>query len=128
MTQAKPYLPGVLGFIAQEVSQAAAIKLAEARGGRGVYVPQEPKADHKLSKIVGLADAKRIAELLGHGSMIVPMGSVAGRDARTAQAIMLLQDGKMSIAEIAAEVDVHERTVKRIKQRLGDADQPDLFS
>lgn len=121
----KPWLPGVLGLIATDVDEAAAVRLARARGGRCLYIPAKVRAGDTLSQIVGLDAAERIARLLGPGSVLVPCGSIGGAGGRRARIAALWHAG-LSHAEIAAEVDVHARTVDRVVARLRAGRAPEL--
>ncbi len=125
MSGKKPYLPGVLSLIAEEISEEVAIKLAKAKGGRPVYIPDAPKAQHGLSKIVGLENAILISTLLGKGEVVIPYGDMGGEAGRRERIKALRKQG-LSGAEIAAEVDVHIRTVERVIARLSDNRQPKL--
>lgn len=126
MPNANPYLPGVLGQIAEEIGQEVALKLAEARGGRSIYVPQHPTAKTELAKVVGVEAAAQIKELLGRGDLAVPCGSLRGTNGRRARIQALLAEGK-SQGEIAEIVDVSLRTVERVAARVTDDRQGDLF-
>ncbi|MBF9049902.1 helix-turn-helix domain-containing protein [Roseobacter sp. HKCCD9010] len=121
----KPYLPGVLAMIAEEISEQVAVRLAEARGGRAVYVPKTPKPGSELSQIVGLEAAKQLSKLLGHGTLKVPCGNIGGAGGRRARIETLWHQG-LSHAQIAAEVDVHTRTVERVVASLRDDSEPKL--
>lgn len=121
----KHYLPGMLDRIRDVASEEAAIALAKARGGRDVYIPASPNPRHALSQIVGLSAAKKISKALGRGNILVPCGSVKGAGGRKAAIEHLFQAGK-SNAEIAAEVDVHIRTVERVVSGLKDPRQSEL--
>lgn len=121
----KPYLPGVLGYITEEIGEDVAVRLASARGGRMVYIPRTPRVDSELSKIIGLEDACALSKLLGHGNLLVPQGNLGGAGGRRARIEELWHQG-MSHALIAAEVDVHTRTVERIVSGLKDDSQPKL--
>lgn len=125
MTPPKPYLPGVLAYIAEEIGEQIAVDLAVGRGGRAVYIPTNPKADSELSKIVGLDAAAKLTKLLGSGSLLVPCGSIGGAGGRRTRIIELLDVG-MSHSNIAAEVDVHTRTVERVALSVKDQRQPKL--
>lgn len=124
-TTPKPYLPGVLAYIVEEIGEQVAIDLATVRGGRTVYIPSNPKADSELSKIVGLDAAVKLNKLLGAGNLMVPCGSVGGAGGRRTRIIKLWNDG-MSQSQIAAEVDVHTRTVERVVSSVKDTRQPKL--
>lgn len=121
----KPYLPGVLALIAEEIGEEVAVRLAEARGGRAIYVPKTPKADAELSQIVGLEAAQQLSKLLGHGTLMVPCGNIGGAGGRRARIEALWRQG-LSQAQIAAEVDVHTRTVERVVASLRDDSEPKL--
>ena len=123
----KPYLPGVLAYIAEEISVDVAVRLAETRGGREVYIPQAPDEDCKLTSLVGLNAARQISQLLGHGTLLVPCGNIGGANGRRARIEELWRLG-LSQPRIAAEVDVHTRTVERVVRSLKDDRQSDLFS
>ena len=122
MSDPKPYLPGVLALIAEEIDEDCAIALANARGGRNVFIPKSVEPDHELSRIVGFEKAKQLSELLGGGRLAVPYGSFGGQAGRRAKIETLLQKG-LSHSDIAAEVDVSQRTVERIASDYKDPNQ-----
>ncbi len=129
MTRAfKPYLPGVLALIAKEIGIDCAIELAKARGGRSVWIPKQPSPDHTIVSIVGLEDAIQLSRLLGGGNVLIPCGNIGGAAGRRAQIERLLSEGVPN-GQIAAEVDVHIRTVERVAATLRDAQgaEPSLF-
>lgn len=113
----RPYLPGILRTIADEVSEEAAVKLAQSRGGRTVWVPQTPKQNSALTLIVGLDAARGISRLFGDSDLEVPQGSLRGPKARHAIVRDLAAQG-LSKAQIADRVDLTTRTVRTI---LNDA-------
>ena len=113
MSDRKYYLSGVLGYIAEEVSLDAAIKLGKARYGRAVHIPATPKPNHVLSTIVGVQDAIKISKVLGSGEITVPCGNFGGEAGRRSRILELHQQG-LKYSAIAAEVDVHMRTVERV--------------
>jgi len=121
----KPYLPGILRLIADEVSEDTAIKLAKARGGRYISIPKTVTSKSVLADILGLDDARAVAKVLGHGVVKVPSGSLRGVTKRRARVQALYSEG-LSNAEIAAEVDVDIRTVERIVRALRQHNQPEL--
>ena len=121
----KPYLPGVLTLIAEEIGEAVAVHLAEARGGRYIYVPKTPKAHAELSRIVGLEAAQQLSKLLGHGTLLVPCGNIGGAGGRRARIEALWRQG-LTKAQIATKVDVHIRTVERVVASLRDDSEPKL--
>ena len=121
----KPYLPGVLALIAEEIGEKVAVRLAKARGGREVYIPKSANSENELSAIVGLEAAQSLVSLLGYGTLLVPCGNVGGAGGRRARIEALWRQG-LSHAQIAAEVDVHVRTVERVVALLRDDSEPEL--
>jgi len=125
----KPYLPGVLALIADQVGLDVAVTLCKARGGREIYIAKHPAPGCALAQIVGHANAQKLYHLLGSGKMLVPAGNFSGQTGRRQRIAALLDQG-LSHAHIAAEVDVHIRTVERMSSELRGANvarQPDLF-
>jgi hypothetical protein len=118
----KPYLPGVLALIAEEIGEDVAVRLATARGGRAVYIPKIPKPEAELTRIVGLDAVRALCKLLGHGTVMVPCGNIGGAGGRRARIETLWRQG-LSHAQIAATVDVHTRTVERVVATLKDTRQ-----
>lgn len=121
----KPYLPGVLALIAEEISEEVAVRLAEERGGREIYIPQSARDGSELVRIFGADDAAELIKLLGHGNLVVPCGNIGGQAGRRERIIALWRQG-LSHSKIAAEVDVHVRTVERTVARLRNANEPQL--
>lgn len=122
----RPYLPGVLHLIAELIGTDLAVELAKARGGRMVYVPARPKESHELARIVGIEGAKILSQQLGKGRVLIPCGNIGGAAGRRARIEALLAD-KLSHSEIAAEVDVHVRTVERVASEMSGSAQLDMF-
>jgi DNA-binding NarL/FixJ family response regulator len=122
----KPYLPGVLALIADEISVDLAVRLAKQRGGREVYIPKDPGSTSTLAELVGHDPALKLYKLLGHGMLLVPAGNITGQTGRRQRIASLLEQG-LSHSQIAAEVDVHLRTVERVAASLRDDRQLDLF-
>ncbi|NRB18043.1 MAG: hypothetical protein HRU33_10885 [Rhodobacteraceae bacterium] len=82
-----------------------------------------------MAEIVGQANAQKLYKLLGSGKMLVPAGNISGQTGRRQRIAMLLDQG-LSPRFIAAEVDVHIRTVECMSAELRcpkDQRQPDRF-
>lgn len=129
MTKFKPYLPGVLAYISEEIGEDVAVRLAKARGGREVYIARAPKEDGEIAKIVGLDAALKLSGLLGHGTLMVPCGNIVGAGGRRVRIRHRIEDlwqQGMTHAQIAAEVDVHTRTVERVVSALKDSNQSEF--
>jgi len=97
---------GAIARIAHIIGPAAALALAEARGGTHVYVPKEPSASCPLVKIVGMEAAVILAAAYGGDTIKVPVG----REWR----VMVLRAGETSYARIALSLGIDENTVHRI--------------
>lgn len=109
-------LPGVLAEVAEVAGQAAALRLADARGGtEKTYVPRPEAltAEHWLVQALGWDDAKTVAARIGGGPVPIPLGPLSGLRGRVRTAIRrALAEGR-SAAEVARLVGVHQRTVRR---------------
>lgn len=114
-------LPGILGEIADVAGVAAALKLAQARGGTEMKI--SGRAGGALAKIVGDQAAALIAERLGPQKYTIPMASVRGRAARQAALARAMADGASSNSA-ALQHDVHERTARRAKKKLQEGPGP----
>lgn len=119
------YLPGVLGFIAEELGKELAIEFAKAFGGREVYIPERVGSESRLARALGHEEAKQIAKLLGRGDLLVPCGNLGGGGARRAKIVELYHTG-LSHSQIAECVGVHIRTVERNIAGLENPDEPGL--
>lgn len=117
------FLPGVLAEIAEATSVEVAVKIAQAKGGRRVYLPARPAADHWLAQLVGhaaaLAIGKAIAPGFGGIDMLIPMGPSHSNAQRWRVMHELIDNGR-SKREIAAACGVHERTVQMHRNRRED--------
>lgn len=105
-------LTGLLGRIADAAGVKAALALAEARGGREVTLSARP--DGVLASIVGADAAAAIAKAIGNGKVTIPMAHLRGQRGRREAAARMLDAGA-TISQVAETVDVHERTVYRLK-------------
>lgn len=108
-------LPGILGEIEDVAGQVAALQLARARGGTEMKF--SAKAGGALASIVGDEAAAKIVELLGPHKYAIPMATVRGRAGRQAAVAQMLNEGRSANAT-ALVADVHERTVRRIREKL----------
>ncbi len=109
-------LPGLLGRIAAVTSDGVALKLAQARGGTEMKFSR--RKGGALAKIVGDANAVKIVELLGSERYVIPMAHLRGRGARQLAVAKALAHPEASSAKIALTHEVHERTARRIRERV----------
>lgn len=105
-------LTGLLGRIADVAGVKAALALAQARGGR--QMPFSARPDGVLASIVGHDAAVAIVKEIGAGKVTIPMGQMRGQRGRREAAARMLRAGA-KVSQVAEAVDVHERTVFRIK-------------
>ena len=125
-------LPDFLAEIAEEIGEAAALRLAHEFGGVRCYVPLPTKLrpQHKLAQAVGLVTAQKFAQRFGPGHIIIPFGPTADGAERRRRVVELARQG-LSNAAIARRTRLNRRTVQRI---LAAADarpsdrQADLFA
>ncbi|SBW13047.1 conserved hypothetical protein [uncultured Alphaproteobacteria bacterium] len=122
-------LPGVLGDIAEVAGVSAALQVAAARGGRVAYIPTPDHLppEHWLVVAVGAEAAAAIARRLGGGALLIPLGPLGGTRGRVWATIRAAIDEGCSAPEAAARAGVHERTVRRHRNRRDDEDQGKLF-
>ena len=108
--------PGMtLDRIAEVAGEAAAFALADARGGRRVYVPKTTSPDTELAQIVGVAAAAKMASAFGGIDFLV------ARRWRWRERIIRLVGAGKSRAEIAESLGCTERAVYAQIQQARDA-------
>lgn len=107
-------LTGKLGEIADAAGVKAALKLVQALGGRQIKLSARPNS--KLARIVGPEAARAIVAALGSEKIVVPMAHLRGQRGRREAAARMLDSGA-TVSQVAGAVDVHERTVFRVKRR-----------
>lgn len=117
-----PPLPGVLGQIETEIGWDIAVQLAKSAGGREIYIPVTITRDCPLAIILGLKSAQEVSKLLGAGKVIIPCGIYRGQAAKRHQVKLSLKAG-LSHDKIAAQFDLHLRTVQRLAARVRDEAQ-----
>ncbi len=138
MSQSPPlvyhYLPPLLDEIAQVAGLRAALALSCDYGGGRVYIPARVGETHWLVRCVGREAADKICahfsatihnerERSSHGvALIVPLGDHAFYQRARAAAERLTDDGK-SQNEIARQIGVSIRTVRRVQARKRDIDR-----
>ena len=127
--------PGVLREIAEAAGQVAAVKVADAVGGRRAYFPAEPKEGHWLVDLVGMERARAICAQLAPGDrgveLEVPLGPVGDRFKKHRRLRALIDRG-LSKPEIVRLTGLHPKTIQRHKNgHCGspktDPDQGELF-
>ena len=115
-------LTGVLADLAAAAGEDAALALAEAFGGRSLYVPARIRSYHPIARAIGFEAARALSELRGPGRVDVPLGPAA-RNSFAPEIRRRLASG-MSADKIAREVGCTRRTVFRVKASLNHAQGP----
>ena len=113
-------LPKRLREAADLIGVPAAMRLAEAYGGRRLYVPlpENCRAQHPLAQLLGLDALLRLAEIWGGQEHFeVPCGVQVLRLRRDAALVAAHAAGE-SLRSLAARFCISERQVVRICQRL----------
>lgn len=111
-------LPGLLGQIADVAGDSAAMRIALHAGGTRMTFSARPGS--VLVRIVGLEAAQKIADEFGRAEYTIPMAHLRGQKGRQAAAAKMLADGA-NASEVARAVDVHERTARRVRERMAEA-------
>lgn len=106
---------GFLGLVERLAGLEAAEELVRRRGGTEIKLSAHPKG--VLATIVGPEAAKAIVEERGPEKVTVPMANLRGQGAKRAAVARLSAEGK-SASQVALICDVHERTVRRVRERL----------
>jgi hypothetical protein len=120
---------GILADVAEVAGDAAAAAIAHAKGGlEAVYIPLPGNLapGHWLVELVGMDKARAIAQLLGGGSVEIPLGASAQAAQRRRVALDAVKRGK-SAGEAARMAGCCQRTVRRVKNRVKDERQGELL-
>ncbi|MGE0256893.1 MAG: helix-turn-helix domain-containing protein [Alphaproteobacteria bacterium] len=121
-------LPGVLGQIEEAIGRPWALQLAGKLGGSEIYLatPERIGRTSPVVRAIGIDRARKLAEALGHGRLLIPLGPTSTEKQRRAAIRREIAAG-LSNNAIAVKLHVHERTVRRERDRLADGRQADLF-
>lgn len=123
-------LPGVLAEIAAIAGDAAALAIADARGGTEVYIPPIPDEDHWLSVMIGRDAARAVAYRLTQGvggrRIELPMGPV-GHGARIRARVDEMLRQNRSERDICIATRYSIRGVRRRRALLKDERQLSMF-
>lgn len=104
--------------IADAVGYSAATKICEELGGQDyVYVPKNPKAEHKFRDIVGDEKFTKLVKAFGGDRINIPQPP---KVTKKSAIIDDLLSRKLSNAAIATRHGVVTRYVRRIRSELGE--------
>lgn len=121
-------LPQVLQDFVRLIGLAATMILVEHFGGRRLYIPINPRADHQLAKLVGLDNLTQLSKVYGlEDHFDIPKAERALRHLRDQR--IRAEYGPKSASILAREHRLTERQIWNIVGRQADAnpDQNSLF-
>lgn len=121
MTGDRLWLPALLFDLREAFSEDAALKLAHHYGGRRIYVPARPLADHYLARTMGIAVLEWLVARNPGQEVLVPMATASFQTQRLAEIRHYIENGA-DVATIVARFGVHERTVKRLRAKWAKPD------
>lgn len=107
---------GILAEMETIIGTAATLKLVNERGGTEIVIPKNPTEKCLIAQIIGIDAAKKLSLELGYGKFMIPMGHFRGMGRKKVLAAKMIEQG-LSSNRIAAELDIHERTVRRVKDK-----------
>lgn len=107
---------GILAEMETIIGTVATLKLVSERGGTEVVIPKNPTEKCLIAQIIGVDAAKKLSLELGYGKFMIPMGHFRGMGRKKVLAAKMIEQG-LSSNRIAAELDIHERTVRRVKDK-----------
>lgn len=107
-------LPGVLARFAALAGEAAALRIAQEKGGTRAYIPAPDSltGEHWLVRCAGWEGARAVAAEYGGGQVPIPLGPTGTRGRAWATIRRAMAEGK-SAAEAARLAGVDERTARR---------------
>ncbi|MFD3263349.1 helix-turn-helix domain-containing protein [Phenylobacterium ferrooxidans] len=106
---------GFLAIVAEHGGDEAATQVALRAGGTELKLSARPNS--RLAQMVGAEAARRIVDALGTEKVTIPMATLRGQRGRQRAAAEMMAKGA-SHSQIALAVDVHERTVRRVREKV----------
>ena len=121
-------LPDILQEIADIAGEDAALAIASARGGTQVYIPPVPDIDHWLCRLIGVNNARKVADKLTEGVGIgrrvdLPLGPASSAARLRAKVDAMILEGR-SERDIALATRYSIRAVRRRRKRMGTIPEP----
>lgn len=107
---------GVLADIENIIGVDATIKIAVECGGSHIFIPKKPSEKSGLVQLIGLENVEKLIKDFGTGEVLVPMGHFRGAGKKRARIAKMIEQGT-PYDKIARQMDVHTRTVERIKNK-----------
>lgn len=117
----KTYWPALLREITDKVGLHPALKLCREYGGRSLYIPVKPSADHPIAVKCGPKVLRALIAIVGREDegdrkLVIPNGRALVQRLRDLRIFELHQAG-VAAGEIAARFEIHVRTVRAAFQR-----------
>ncbi|CAD7055355.1 helix-turn-helix domain-containing protein [Pseudorhizobium halotolerans] len=115
----------LLNRIADAAGERAALVLATEKACQEIHIPTKVHAGHWLAKLVGLDEAKAIAEVFGGRNIVLPP-SVGGQKRKRASILAEMIDKGHTVNRITAATGVARSTVydHRAKLKASPKDDP----
>lgn len=115
-------LPQVLQDFVRLIGLVATMLIVEAYGGRRLYIPINPHADHPIAKLIGLEKLTVLSKVYGlEDHFDIPKAVKALRHVRDEK--IRAEYGPKSASMLALE---HQLTERQIWNIVGRADDTDL--
>lgn len=118
---------GTSGFlpVALEIAEVIGVDMAEALieayGGTRIYIPRKIHPEHSLAKCIGLRPAMKLCEHFALGSsgqgINLPKNANLRGYSRFAEVAKMSDEG-LSLDRIALAMNLHTRTVSRLRAKL----------
>lgn len=119
-------LPGVIGIVADQLGEGAALRLAGEFGGQRLYIDRFPRQDHKIARAVGMEISRVLSAEFGGENIEIPRaaavvdGSIYRRDE--------ILSSSESVNSLARRLGCTERRVRQVRSSAaGDPRQWDIF-
>ncbi len=105
--------PESLSDIKDVIGYEGAMTLLDNCAGTRLFIPKNMKAQHKLSKLLGLEQANLMSRHFGGETISIVRAAKAKRAARNRE-IVHLYDSGMRVPDIARRMELTERQVYTI--------------
>lgn len=121
------YLPPPLDEVARAVGIAKALALWEREAGANIYIPKRAPEGHWLVECLGREAADALGAHFPRGTrLLIPLLEKSFYKRARMQAAQMLENGA-SRRDVVRATGVHERTIYRVKRRMKDSKQGQLF-
>lgn len=123
-------LPPFLYGLSELIGLPNTMKLVEAYGGIGLYVPKTVDAEHKLARLIGLEVAQKLVQAYPGATLAIALsatGDHAKQGAIRRHKIRELRKQGKSHSQIARELRTTDRTVRKVLGAEADDRQTALF-